>query len=354
VVFPFREALAATIGFGVVLASGCSLTENLDDLKSASEGGTCVPKTCAQLGAECGLAIDGCGGAIECGECSAGKYCGGDGANQCGDFPCKPATCAAVSAECGNVSDGCDALLDCGNCTGGSTCGGTGRANQCGCQPKTCADLGAECGTQNDGCGATIECGVCEGGDTCGGGGANKCGTGSCQPKTCASENKDCGSISDGCGATVPCGNCLPPATCGANNVCTCVPTTCGAAGKNCGSIPDGCGGNLSCGNCSGYESCGGGGTPNVCGSVCGEAACTQPDGTYLSHFTNAGCTGIESYYLPYENFGYKCRPWSGTGALCGLTPSTVTNKSFKDAAGTCHDDWPAGNTLSNFVRVYR
>ncbi|PKN36301.1 MAG: hypothetical protein CVU63_16945, partial [Deltaproteobacteria bacterium HGW-Deltaproteobacteria-20] len=37
----------------------------------------CEPKTCAQIGANCGSAPDGCGGKIECGECPDGQFCGG-------------------------------------------------------------------------------------------------------------------------------------------------------------------------------------------------------------------------------------------------------------------------------------
>ncbi len=136
--------------------------------------------------------------------------------------------------------------------------------------------------------------------------------------------------------------------------MCGCQKTTCSAQGKNCGSISDGCTGSLSCGSCTGVETCGGGGTPNVCGSPCGEASCVLPDGQYISHFTGANCTGIESYYTPYDGSAYKCRPWSPTGAVCGTQLRTETNISFKDSAGACTNAWPGGNMLTNFVRVYR
>jgi hypothetical protein len=56
----------------------------------------------------------------------------------------------------------------------------------------------------------------------------------------------------------------------------------------------------------------------------CGEATCYSTQGTYISHFTGAGCSGIEYYYLPYDNYGYQCRP--GLGAReCGTTQYTVT-----------------------------
>ncbi|HYH47149.1 MAG TPA: CARDB domain-containing protein, partial [Thermoanaerobaculia bacterium] len=89
-----------------------------------------------------------------------------------------------------------------------------------------------------------------------------------------------------------------------------------------------------------------------VSASACGEASCVPVQGTYISHFTGAGCTGTESYYLPYDSFGYSCRTWNGTGQ-CGTIQRTVTNRSYRHN-GTCFDAWPSGNTLSQFVTIYR
>ena len=86
--------------------------------------------------------------------------------------------------------------------------------------------------------------------------------------------------------------------------------------------------------------------------AACGEASCVASQGTYISHFTGAGCTGTESYYLPYNGYGYQCRTWNGTGD-CGTIHRTVTNRSYR-YNGTCYDAWPSGNTLSDFVTVYR
>lgn len=93
---------------------------------------------------------------------------------------------------------------------------------------------------------------------------------------------------------------------------------------------------------------CGG----NTSGGACGEATCVPAQAAYISHFTNPGCTGTESYYLPYDNFAFNCRPWDGAGQ-CGTIQRTVTNTSYK-YNGTCYDAWPSGNTLSQFVTVYR
>ncbi len=85
----------------------------------------------------------------------------------------------------------------------------------------------------------------------------------------------------------------------------------------------------------------------------CGEASCNGVQAPYISHFTAAGCTGAESYYTPYFGSDGIRRSWDG-GGCAGTAPQTVTNRSWRDAAGTCHDDWPSGNTLSGFVAVYR
>jgi hypothetical protein len=85
---------------------------------------------------------------------------------------------------------------------------------------------------------------------------------------------------------------------------------------------------------------------------TCGESSCNSAQAAYISHFTGTGCTGIESYYLPYDSYGYVCRSGDG-GGECGTTQHTVTNRSYR-YNGTCYDAWPSGNTLSQFVTIYR
>jgi hypothetical protein len=191
--------------------------------------------TCAKQGVECGPIGDGCGGVLQCGDCTAPDICGGAGvAGKCGHNVCKPKTCADLGANCGPVGDGCGGTLDCGTCTGGDTCGGGGVASQCGhgsiCTPKTCAGQAVNCGPVGDGCGGTLDCGACTGTETCGGGGiANVCGAPPCKAKTCADLGKDCGPVADGCGGLLNCGTCGLPKTCGgagAANVCG-IPSTC-------------------------------------------------------------------------------------------------------------------------------
>jgi len=188
----------------------------------------CVPKTCTELGANCGPVADGCGGLAMCGSCTAPQSCGGGGTpNVCGTS-CKALTCADLKADCGKQGDGCGGVIDCGTCTSPATCGGGG-PNKCGVltptctMKKTCADYGANCGPVSDGCGALINCGTCTAPDICGGGGkASVCGGGttSCTKRTCASVGANCGPIGDGCGGIIPsCGTCTAPDICGGGGV---------------------------------------------------------------------------------------------------------------------------------------
>ena len=61
---------------------------------STSEPPVCKPKKCSEQGIGCGLAGDGCGGQLDCGDCPLGKTCGGGGvASQCGAPACTPKQC---------------------------------------------------------------------------------------------------------------------------------------------------------------------------------------------------------------------------------------------------------------------
>jgi hypothetical protein len=67
------------------------------------------------------MVADGCGGMLNCGACTAPATCGGTGqANVCG---CKPKTCGELGANCGLIGDGCGAMLDCGMCKADQKCG---------------------------------------------------------------------------------------------------------------------------------------------------------------------------------------------------------------------------------------
>ena len=85
-------------------------------------------------------------------------------------------SCPLIGANCGLASDGCGGVLDCGTCPTGLKCGANGKPGICGvdkdCVPKTCAELGMlKCGVAGDGCGTAIDCGACKAPLTCGGGG---------------------------------------------------------------------------------------------------------------------------------------------------------------------------------------
>lgn len=194
----------------------------------------CIPRSCAELGAECGQIDDGCGSAIDCGGCAEGLTCGGAGANRCGSDTCEPKDCGQLNATCGTLSDGCSGTVECGTCQAPQTCGGAGTANQCGCTKTTCSAAGAQCGSIDDACGGQTDCGKCP----------------------------------------------LANDVCTANQ-CSCTPTTCAAAGYECDSLQDGCGKTLSCGTCSGGEVCGGGGVAHKCAPPTGHHETkTDPGGT--------------------------------------------------------------------------
>ncbi len=155
---------------------------------TTSTGTPCTPKSCAELGVNCGQLDDGCGKVLDCGACTPPETCGGGGtAHVCGK-KCLPTTCQAHGWNCGNPPDGCGGTLECGTCSlcdpkccfgnGDYTgCGFGGEAFKCGCSTGlcflTCKDYGpAACGTIYTGCvNGLVDCGTCTPPQTCGGGG---------------------------------------------------------------------------------------------------------------------------------------------------------------------------------------
>ncbi|WP_375769245.1 hypothetical protein NR798_47520 [Archangium gephyra] len=87
---------------------------------------TCTPRTCALLGAQCGVADDGCGGSLLCGGCAPGQLCA---QGRC--EACTPRTCEDALAHCGELSDGCGGTLRCDACPSGQTCGEDRLATVC-------------------------------------------------------------------------------------------------------------------------------------------------------------------------------------------------------------------------------
>ena len=87
--------------------AGTGLKESDAGLTLVGDGGSvCVPKTCVDLGKDCGPVSDGCGALVQCGTCSAPKTCGGAGV---------PSVCG-VATSCTNL---CLQQVTCPN--GGTT-----------------------------------------------------------------------------------------------------------------------------------------------------------------------------------------------------------------------------------------
>jgi hypothetical protein len=322
------------------------------------DGSGCKPKTCSELGANCGPMADGCGGLLaSCGSCTAPEFCGGGGASKCGigETGCVAKTCADLGATCGKQGDGCGRLIDCGTCTPPATCGGGGVPNKCGsgalpdggtCVPKTCAAMGYDCGPVADGCAGLVDCGTCPTGTACGiGGKPNVCGTSiaPCVKKTCADLGANCGPISDGCGGlTASCGTCTGLETCGGGSVPSkcggapaCVKKTCADYPGTCGQQTDGCGGlTVSCGTCASPLTCGGGGTPSKCGGApaCIPKTCAAYPGTCGQQPDGCGglTTSCGSCTAPQTCGG------GGVPSTCGGPPPCVPKTCAGYPAGTC------------------
>jgi hypothetical protein len=199
--------------------------------ESAADVKSCQPKSCQDLGYDCGANSDGCGQALQCGSCVAPLFCGGGGFSKCGgaapvrvdaSSPCVPRTCKDMGFNCGGNSDGCAGLVDCGSCSAPDFCGGGG-FSVCGhltlldggvaaCIPRTCAQSMILCGPAGDGCGGVIDCGT---GfnlpEPCGSGPPPPNSVPSCTPQSCQQQNIACGFAGDGCGKPIDCGPCPPP-----------------------------------------------------------------------------------------------------------------------------------------------
>ncbi len=167
---------------------------------SVNSANPCTPATCSGLGYDCGPNADGCGKTLDCGTCTAPDKCGVGGFSKCGNpliaadggIACTPKSCADLGYDCGQAGDGCGNVIDCGGvgaCTGVAYCGGGG-FSQCGgnfvtaadggatCMPATCTSLGYNCGAAGDGCGGTVgPCGTCTSPLVCGAGKPNVCGS---------------------------------------------------------------------------------------------------------------------------------------------------------------------------------
>jgi hypothetical protein len=90
---------------------------------------------------------------LNCGSC--GVACGVHESCSGGVCACAPTTCAAHSWNCGTAPDGCGGTLNCGTCTTGLVCGGDGIPNQCGSGTDPC--LASRPGARIIGCPCFVE-----------------------------------------------------------------------------------------------------------------------------------------------------------------------------------------------------
>jgi hypothetical protein len=90
---------------------------------TAATGERCIPKSCSELGANCGTVSDGCGGSLSCGGCETPYFCGPKNTcvlpEGCNLQPCyAPATvqytcCGSGTRTCSN-GRGCTCYNSCG------------------------------------------------------------------------------------------------------------------------------------------------------------------------------------------------------------------------------------------------
>lgn len=148
---PGQQGLSCQDGVCRPPASGCN---------AATCEGCCAGERCLD-----GSSHTACGtGGAQCLYCPASApICGVSQPGVCG--LCVRRTCAEAGATCGPASNGCGGTIDCGVCTAPDICGGGGVPNQCGsggtCTPHTCAQEGVQCGLAGDGCGGVVTCAPC-------------------------------------------------------------------------------------------------------------------------------------------------------------------------------------------------
>jgi hypothetical protein len=231
---------------------------------------SCTPKTCADVGADCGDAIDGCDGILHCGACPSGQACSIQTPNKCTELSglCQPAAKAEVCTsgkECGLEGDGCGGQYECGACKATESCGydkpfecaaapAPPDVNHCPGKIATCAVAAARCGIIGNGCGGSIDCdkelGACPAGTVCGAVKPYQCdkpstSTPGCTPAaSCAALGWACGTAVDSCGVAHDCA--AEGRKCGALDACVggiTGPTKCqapaGGACPLCAAVPN-------------------------------------------------------------------------------------------------------------------
>lgn len=170
--------------------------------------GVCVDTVCTPscTGKVCG--DNGCGGV--CGTCNSTSTC--NSAGQC-IKNCVPKTCSQIGKQCGVQDNGCSGTLNCGSCTYGNCINGTCVIEQPGCtsQSNTTTCANAQCDKVNN-CGDVVDCPQsCSAGYVC------STSSGMCL-RSCVRQcqGKQCGD--DTCGGV--CGTCQSGYQCNANSQC--------------------------------------------------------------------------------------------------------------------------------------
>ena len=167
-----------------------------------SRGGTggddCYPNSCE--GVDCGEIYDGCGGTLDCGDCSEGEVC--NAAGKCVSQDTCSDTCDSLGYDCG-TQEICGEYEDCGSCSEGEVCNAAGKCVSQDTCSDSCDSLGHDCGTQII-CGEYKDCGSCSEG--------YECVDGQCEPvdtcsDTCDSLGHECGT-QEICDDYVNCGDC--------------------------------------------------------------------------------------------------------------------------------------------------
>jgi hypothetical protein len=114
-----------------------------DDAAAGADVDGCVPHGCSEFFGACGEVDDGCGSSIECGTCPSPCTCSqGDEPTKMPGMCVEPGTdggpccmrisCADLGYNCGMANDGCGGMQSCGTCQAPATCGGDGLFDVCG------------------------------------------------------------------------------------------------------------------------------------------------------------------------------------------------------------------------------
>jgi len=119
-----------TDGCGGVCPDTCGDSDEVCDLDACAcaTDPECTPSTCSELGRECGVWPDGCGGFAECGDCSDASVCDDNGVCQeeeeecipeCTGLCCGPDGCGG---DCADTCSGPDGFCDLSTCACGDLC----------------------------------------------------------------------------------------------------------------------------------------------------------------------------------------------------------------------------------------